>query len=463
MWMKKKTIILILVVALLLVGNCGAIMASVGNITVNFTANKTTTAPGSPIQFTDATTPTATSWAWFFGDETYSGAWVQKKPDDALQWQHREYFSFVVAANGKPTIIGGSYGFPVCTADVWNTSDNGATWNKIKNDDATYWSQRYRHAVVVAKSGNLILSGGDVPMVTEYDDVWRSTDNGATWTEIKPNDGLQWSQRSQHQMVVMSDGSIVLLGGSNMNDVYRSTDEGINWTQMKPNDTNGWLQRYNPGVVVLRDDTIVLMGGYQSNISQNTDDVWKSNNYGATWTKIKNNDGVGWSKRNGHCAVVMPDDSIIIIGGTTGGTFLHDVWRSTDGGATWSQLPTNTWSSRYSFGSVLTTDGAVMVAGGHSGPGPLLNDVQYLQDAGSGGVSTQNPTHAYSAVGTYSVTLQASNGTAYGDLKKTNYITITNTPIATKSTGSLTISTYQGRQGIGIAVPGGVIPWGPQT
>ena len=72
-------------------------------------------------------------------------------------------------------------------------------------------------------------------------DVWRSTDNGATWTQMKPWDATGWSGRFGHSSVVMPDGSIVLMGGidgSVKNDVWRSTDKGATWTQVTAN--AGW-------------------------------------------------------------------------------------------------------------------------------------------------------------------------------------------------------------------------------
>ena len=45
------------------------------------------------------------------------------------------------------------------------------------------------------------------------DDVWRSTDDGSTWTQMTASAG--WSPRTGHSSVVMPDGSIMLMGGFN--------------------------------------------------------------------------------------------------------------------------------------------------------------------------------------------------------------------------------------------------------
>ena len=93
-----------------------------------------------------------------------------------------------------------------------------------------------------------------------YNDTWRSTDNGATWTLMSP--GAGWMGRSIHSSVVMPDGSILLIGGGlsgYKNDMWRSTDNGATWTQVTASprvvDTGGHSS------VAMPDGSIVLMGG----------------------------------------------------------------------------------------------------------------------------------------------------------------------------------------------------------
>ena len=68
--------------------------------------------------------------------------------------------------------------------------------------------------------GNLILMGGyNYPIY--FNDVWHSTDQGATWTQMTTTAG--WTARYDHTSVALPDGSIVLMGGwdrSRLNDVW---------------------------------------------------------------------------------------------------------------------------------------------------------------------------------------------------------------------------------------------------
>ena len=69
------------------------------------------------------------------------------------------------------------------------------------------WSGRTGHSSVVLLDGSIIFMGG-----SNKNDVWRSTDKGATWDEVTTS--AEWSGRSDHSSVVLPDGSIVLMGGT---------------------------------------------------------------------------------------------------------------------------------------------------------------------------------------------------------------------------------------------------------
>jgi hypothetical protein len=146
-----------------------------------------------------------------------------------------------------------------------------------------------------------------------------------------------WTARNGHTSVALSDGSIVLMGGlsgsSRLNDVWRSTDQGVTWTQMTA--AAGWTARGRHTSVPLPDGSILLMGG--SYIDNNNlyplRDVWRSTDLGATWTKITTS-----VPYDNHSSVVLPDGSIVLT------LALHlNVWRLETAGST-AQHPTHTYT-----------------------------------------------------------------------------------------------------------------------
>ncbi len=49
--------------------------------------------------------------------------------------------------------------------------------------------------------------------------------------------------------------------------------------------------------------------------------------------------------RSSHCSVLLPDSSVLIMGGRTSGTsYSNEVWKTVDGGSTWSLVTSSAWS-----------------------------------------------------------------------------------------------------------------------
>jgi len=87
-----------------------------------------------------------------------------------------------------------------------------------------------------------------------------------------------------------------------------------------------------------------------------------------------------WSPRFGQSCVVMPDGSIIVTGGENGHSNLNDVWRSIDYGRTWTQITTNAgWNFHYRHSSVIMPDGSIVVIDDE-----FRSSVWRLQPAGPG-------------------------------------------------------------------------------
>ncbi|PKL58742.1 MAG: hypothetical protein CVV34_01110, partial [Methanomicrobiales archaeon HGW-Methanomicrobiales-5] len=132
------------------------------------------------------------------------------------------------------------------------------------------------------------------------------------------------------------------------------------WTQMTA--TAGWSGRDGHTSVTMPDGSIVLMGGLGGGLKN---DVWRSTDNGVTWTPVTAS--AGWSARYLHTSVVMPDGSIVLMGGNDGG-LKNDVWRSTDNGATWTLVTASAdWSARKSHTSVAMPDGSIVLMGGRDG------------------------------------------------------------------------------------------------
>lgn len=409
--MKLPKKMLFPIIALML-GCCVAIpcIAAAATPVAGFSGTPTIGSAPLTVAFSDSSTGSPTGRAWYFGDEDYTEPW--NLVTASAGWSPRLQHNSVALPDGSIVIMGGLViPCPVCgyTNEVWRSTDNGVTWTQLPNGG---WSPRGGYSSVAMPDSSIVLMGG----AYYFNDVWRSTDS-TTWKQMTSS--AEWSGRYHHSSVAMPDGSIILMGGSGYrNDVWRSIDNGEKWTLVTP--SAEWSGRFGQSTVVLQDGSIILMGGANSTgILQN--DVWRSTDSGKKWTLMTAS--AEWSGRNFPSPVVMPDGSIVVIGGWNG-TFTNDVWRSTDNGTTWTQLPNGGWAPRCWDTSVAVPNGSIILMGGEDSGG-LKNDVWQFKPTGS---SAQNPSHTYTKPGIYQVSLQVYNTVGYNNTQKTGYITVVNTP-----------------------------------
>ncbi|HPA09104.1 MAG TPA: kelch repeat-containing protein, partial [Methanoregulaceae archaeon] len=379
-----------------------------------FSGEPTAGAAPLTVLFTDLSAGNPAGWAWFFGDESFTQSWEEMNPHSG--WSAREDHSTVALPDGSILLMGGFDGVNYRN-DTWRSIDNGATWTLV--NESSGWMARQSHTSVVTPDGSIILMGGYVSSGGYRNDTWRSTDRGETWTQMNASSG--WSARQGHTSEVMPDGSIVLMGGydgtSLRNDVWRSVDNGASWMQVASN--AGWSARHCHCSAVIPDGSLVVMGG---NDGDWKNDVWRSIDSGITWEQIAVN--AEWMTRSTHSCVVMPDGSIVLMGGSNGNTgSWNDVWRSTDRGESWIQVTASAgWPARSYHTTVVMPDGSIVLMGGiyTSGSG-WMNDTWRVAPSGS---SDQNPSHTYTIPGNYQVTLQAFNPAGFDSTRKTVYIRV---------------------------------------
>jgi PKD repeat protein len=389
-----------------------------------------------PVSFTDLSLNNPTGWVWYFGDETYTVPWTEMNA--SAGWSGRWGHSSVAMPDGSIVLMGGDDGVGI-KSDVWRSTDNGATWTEM--NASAGWTGRAYHSSVAMPDGSIILMGGD-DGVGIKSDVWRSMDNGVTWTQVNASAG--WTGRVYHSSIAMPDGSIVLMGGFGIggykNDTWRSMDNGATWTQV--NASAGWLAREYHSSVAMLDGSIVLMGGTDNYGYSYLNDVWRSTDSGESWTQVNAN--AGWSARFLHSSVVMPDGSLVLMGGFGSDGYKNDVWRSTDDGAMWIQLNASAgWTARWDHKSVVMPDGSIVLIGGVDGSA-YKNDVWRFNPVGS---SAQNPSYTYTTPGTYPVAQQVYNSVGYNSTRKTGYITVMGSPapvadftgVPTSGTAPLTV------------------------
>ena len=235
--------------------------------------------------------------------------------------------SIVYAGAGDP--IGGSLG-----NGMWKSTDAGKSWQHIGLEDTV----KITYILVDPKDPNLVVVSALGDTTRKGGGVYRSTDGGQTWTStLKPTDydgvrELSYEFDNPNLMVAATQGTGggrgPAPGGARARTkpplVFKSTDEGMTWTPLK-------IPPF-PGRVALaiamhtNGQRIYIVG----NNIENGSGLYRSDDGGATWkhmagkdTRISNGQG---SYSSGVYVDTQNPDIVY--------TISTAMYRSTDGGAT---------------------------------------------------------------------------------------------------------------------------------
>ncbi|MFN8027797.1 MAG: sialidase family protein [Acidimicrobiia bacterium] len=243
-----------------------------------------------------------------------------------------------------------------------------AEWEQV-TASAPWTPRAGLQAVEVGK--RFLVLGGRSPLAipgvpgasTLSNEVWASTDQGATWSKTAD---APWPARAYFQAVA-DRGKVFVIGGQNFkvgadctngapvcsdffSDVWASGDAGRTWTQQTA--AAGWVGRAGLSAVALGKSLYVLAGSTNDDSSivggpparKYFNDVWRSDDGGKTWEQVTA--AAPWEPRAG-AAVLTRGPWMYLFGGEEGFTcddpakpcppYFNDVWRSRDG-ATWEKL-----------------------------------------------------------------------------------------------------------------------------
>lgn len=236
------------------------------------------------------------------------------------------------------------YYFGATGGGLWKTVDGGTEWKPVTDGQVTSSSVG---AVAVAETNpDVVYIGmGEVQLrgsITQGDGVYKTEDGGETWKHL----GLKETQAVARIRIHPTNPDIVYVaalghpyGDNEERGVFKSTDGGANWEKVlyvspKAGAVDLIIDRTNPQVLyastweVQRKAWKMWGGGGDSKL-------WKSTDGGSTWTDLTSNTGMPAGPIGKIGVTVSPVDSNrvwAIVEANEGGVF-----RSDDAGKTWKR------------------------------------------------------------------------------------------------------------------------------
>jgi hypothetical protein len=248
--------------------------------------------------------------------------------------------------------------------NIWSSANGGATWTKRTAWDASSSASNYVHADIhdLNYGGSVLYSGND-------GGVFKSLDNGVTWTDISSNlsnaqlyglglsasspttiisghqdngtnlttNGTSWSE------VNGGDGMLCFIDRTNNSNMFstvyngklfKSTNGGASFTNIYTIPGGGWVTPWLQDPVTA---TTLYAGG---------SNIYRSTNSGTGWSAISSLSGgtgniltfvsIDVAKTNNQVIYASAD----VTSSATGAFVGSKVYKSTNGGSTWTEIQT---------------------------------------------------------------------------------------------------------------------------
>ncbi len=232
-----------------------------------------------------------------------------------------------------------------------NNSTNAFAWQEAGPTDV---GGRTRALAVDVANQNIIIAGGI------SGGIWKSTDKGSTWTMKSTTSQIlsvtsiaQDTRAGNTSTWYFSTGEFTgnsATGGGGAffrgTGIFKSTDNGETWTKLSSANVpiHPFSSQFNyVSRIVVSPTTGSVF------IASNVFGIYRSQNGGTSWARVK-----GATSANNYCDVVVAKNGTVIafLSKSGNGTGTPGIFKSTDDGNTWTSItpstyPTTTYTRAY--------------------------------------------------------------------------------------------------------------------
>jgi hypothetical protein len=168
--------------------------------------------------------------------------------------------------------------------------------------------------------------------------VYKSTDNGVTWTNMGPNIGDLFETEIFALATSATNPNLIFIGGNNFgvngwaSVIWRTTDGGTTWDNVYIGSFPDNFESFHNLFIDPNSNDQVI---YAPMTSQVQGSILKSTDGGDTWSVISG--GISGTNQWFGTLVCQPANSQELIAGVGGAGTNTTIWNSTDAGTSWSQ------------------------------------------------------------------------------------------------------------------------------